>query len=156
MTLCRSPVRGNIDGAPAFGNKLEESLAGEGGTTTWRDVTGEGQASGTDARFYVPQNGSPWSLALLARALLADEDRSMVVLPGGTASLVARETMTFEGPDGPVAATMYELSGLDLNPSYLALDPEGKLFALASPRFAIVRAGYAAADQQLQIGRAHV
>src|SRR3546814_43828 len=150
------PVRWDIDGATTFGNKVDESFAREGGTATWRDATGEGQAAGTDARFYVPQNGSPWSLALLARALLADEDRSMVVLPGGTASLVARETMTFEGPDGPVAATMYELSGLDLNPSYLALDPEGKLFALASPRFAIVRAGYAAADQQLQIGRAHV
>src|SRR3546814_10921968 len=74
----------------------------------------------------------------------------MVVLPGGTAGLVARETRTFEGPDGPVAATMYELSGLDLNPSYLALDPEGKLFALASPRFAILRAGYEAADQKLR------
>jgi imidazolonepropionase-like amidohydrolase len=144
------PVRWDIDGATTFGNRVDESFAREGGNATWRDATGDGEVADSDARFYVPQNGSPWSLALLARALLADEDRSMPVLPGGTASLVARETMTFEGPDGPVAATMYELSGLDLNPSYLALDSEGKLFAVASPRFAIVRAGYEAADQRLR------
>lgn len=144
------PVRWDIDGATTFGNKVDESFAREGGSATWRDATGEGQAPTAEARFYVPQNGSPWSLALLAKALLVDDDRSLPVLPGGTASLTVRDTMTFEGPDGPVAATMYELSGLDLNPSYLALDAKGNLFALASPRFAVIRAGYEAADQKLR------
>lgn len=144
------PLRWDIEGATTFGNKVDEAFVRANGGATWRDSTGEGSAEGGDARFYVPQNGSPWSLGLLARALLADEDRSIPVLPGGTATLAARETMTFEGPDGPVAATMYEIGGLDLNPSYVALDAEGELFALASPRFALVRAGYEAADEPLR------
>ena len=146
------PVRWDIDGATSFGNKVDESFALSGGEATWRDATGEGKATATatDARFYVPQNGSPWALALLARALLADEDRALKVLPGGSARIAAHDTITFQGPEGPIAATLYEISGLDLNPSYVALDPEKRLLATASPRLAVIRSGYESADKRLR------
>jgi hypothetical protein len=143
------PVRWEIDGASNFGNKIDESFALGGGGATWRDATGEGSAR--DGRFYLPQNGSPWALALLARALLADEDRALKVLPGGGATITAHDTITLKGPEGPIAATMYEISGLDLNPSYVALDPAKRLFAtVPNPRLAIIRSGYEAADKQLR------
>lgn len=144
------PVRWEIEGATTFGNKVDERFVRQDGIAKWRDATGEGQAEIAKPIFYVPQNGSPWGVALLARALLADEDGRMEVLPGGSAAIAKRETMTFEGPDGPVAATTYEISGLDLNPTYITLDSDRELFALASPRFAIVRAGYEAADERLR------
>jgi imidazolonepropionase-like amidohydrolase len=144
------PVRWDIKGATNFGNKIDESFVVAGGGATWRDATGEGKGSATDARFYIPQNGSPWALAMLARVLLADEDRSLKVLPGGGATITAHDTMTFQGPEGPVAATMYEISGLDLNPSYVALDASKQLFATASARLAVIRSGYEAADKQLR------
>ena len=99
---------------------------------------------------YVDQNGSPWSLALLARALLADPDNSMPILPGGTARIQPHGNAVFEGEDGPVSATTYEISGLDLNPVYVTLDADNRFFAVAGPRFAIVRAGYESADSALR------
>ncbi|MGJ8536880.1 MAG: amidohydrolase family protein [Parasphingopyxis sp.] len=144
------PTGWTVEGASTFGNRVDETFSWSNGNATWRDATGEGAAEASDAQFYIPQGGSPWSLALLARALLADDDRSFDVLPGGTASLTPHATSTFEGPDGPVEATTYEIAGLDLNPSYVMLDGDGVLFAVASPRFAIVRAGYEAADAALR------
>ncbi|MGP1284001.1 MAG: amidohydrolase family protein [Parasphingopyxis sp.] len=144
------PLRWEIGGATTFGNLVDETFIRENGRARWRDATGEGEAAIADARFYIDQNGSPWSLALLARALLADADNSMAVLPGGTATLTERGTASYDGPDGAIATTTYEISGLDLNPVYVTLDADNRLFAFANPRFAIVRAGYEAADEALR------
>ncbi|MCA1749899.1 MAG: amidohydrolase family protein [Sphingomonadales bacterium] len=144
------PTSWEIEGATTFGNRVDESYSLTGGQAVWRDATGEGEASVEAPRFYIPQSGSPLAAALLARVLLADEDRQLPVLPGGTATLTAHDTVTFEGEGGLVETTTYELGGLDLNPSYVTLDAEGDLFAVASPRFAIVRAGYEAADERLR------
>lgn len=144
------PTRWSIEGSTTFGNPVDETYALTGGRAAWRDATGEGSAEIDEPRFYIPQSGSPLSQALLARVLLADEDRAMPVLPGGTATLTPHATATYEGEDGPVEATAYELGGLDLNPSYVTLDSDGDLFAVASPRFAIIRAGYEAADEALR------
>lgn len=144
------PLRWEIEGATTFGNLVDETFVRENGRARWRDATGEGEAAIADARFYIDQNGSPWSLALLARALLADADNSMAVLPGGIATLTERGTAGYDGPDGTVRTTTYEISGLDLNPVYVTLDADNRLFAFASPRFAIVRAGYEAADAALR------
>ncbi|MEO1167767.1 MAG: amidohydrolase family protein [Pseudomonadota bacterium] len=144
------PTAWTVEGSTTFGNLVDEMFRWDDGNASWRDATGVGATDGSDAQFYIPQGGSPWTLALLARALLADEDRSLDVLPGGTATLTPHATTTFDGPDGPVEATTYEIAGLDLNPSYVMLDSDNVMFAIASPRFAIIRAGYEAADAQLR------
>lgn len=144
------PTRWEIEGSTTFGNLVDESFSLSGSQAQWRDATGEGSASVETPRFYVPQNGSPLALALLARVLLEDDDGQLPVLPGGTATLTEYDTETYEGEGGSVAATTYEIAGLGLNPSYVTLDEEGDLFAVASPRFAIIRAGYEAADEALR------
>lgn len=144
------PTAWTVEGSTTFGNLVDEMFRWDDGNASWRDATGLGATDGSDAQFYIPQGGSPWTLALLARALLADEDRSLDVLPGGTATLTPHATTSFDGPDGPVEATTYEIAGLDLNPSYVMLDSDNVMFAVASPRFAIIRAGYEAADAQLR------
>lgn len=144
------PIGWTVEGASTFGNLVDEMFSWSDGNASWRDATGVGAADASEAQFYIPQGGSPWAMALLARALLADDDNSFAVLPGGTATLTPHGTTTFEGLDGPVEATTYEIAGLDLNPSYVTLGADGVLFAVASPRFAIIRAGYEAADAQLR------
>lgn len=144
------PTSWSITGATTFGNRVDEMFVIEDGQARWRDSSSEGEVAIADARFYVDQNGSPWSLALLARALLADDDNSMAVLPGGTATLTERGTASFEGGDGAVRTTTYEIAGLDLNPVYVTLDADNRFFAFATPRFAVIRAGYEAADTQLR------
>ncbi len=144
------PLSWEIDGATTFGNPVDETFAQTATSATWRDSTGEDTADIGEALFYVPQNGSPWALALLARALISDEDGRIDVLPGGTATLTAHGEANYDGPGGPVTATTYELGGLDLNPSYVMLDSENEFFAMASPRFAVIRAGYEEADARLR------
>ncbi|HBQ54515.1 MAG TPA: amidohydrolase, partial [Erythrobacter sp.] len=93
---------------------------------------------------------SPWGISLLARALLAVPDAQMAVLPGGTARIRARDTATYDGADGEVTVTTYEITGLSTDPAHITLDQDLNLFSVADPRFAIVRKGYEAADEALR------
>ena len=145
------PVEWTITGTTTFGNTVDEYFRVEGDTARWQDMTGSGEAAvDGETRFYIDQNGSVYSRALLANALLADEDGRMPVFPGGEASIRERSTMTFDGPDGELEVTAYEILGLSYNPGLVMLDQHGRFFATASPRFSMVREGYEAADQALR------
>jgi len=145
------PIELTISGTNTFGSSADEFFRFTDGTATWQDSTGPGQASTGDVTsFYINQNGSPYSSALLARALLADEDGRFDVLPGGEASIVTRETRRYDGPDGELEVTAYQILGLSYNPGLVMLDSDGRFFATASPRFAMVREGYESADEDLR------
>ncbi len=147
-----TPLDWTITGRTTFGNAVSESFRRTGKGVEWKDLAGPGSIKGKDApRYYATQNGSPYDVAALAKALLADADRTMPVAPGGTATLTERARSSFDGPDGKLDVVTYELSGLSLNPTYITLDAQGDLFALASAGFIIARAGYEkAADQPLR------
>ncbi len=142
------PLDWKITGTTTFGNPVDEEYHCRDGEAHWKDTTGVGNAG--ECAFYVDQNGSPWSAGLLARALLADDDGSIDVLPAGTATITKRDTATYDGPDGPVEATTYEITGLDTNPVHVTLDADNRFFASAGARFAIIRKGYEAADKALR------
>ena len=92
------PTNWTITGRTTFGNPVNESYACTDGKASWQDSTGPGSADACS--FYIDQNGSPWGISLLAKALLAVPDAQMAVLPGGTARIRARDTATYEGADG--------------------------------------------------------
>ena len=144
------PLSWTITGTTTFGNQVDEWFRREDGVASWQDASGSGSTQVDGPAFYAEQNGSVYSAGLLARALLADADGTLEVLPGGTARIRAHGTMTFDGPAGKVEATTYEISGLSLNPSYVTLDADRELFAVASPNVIIVRQGYESADQPLR------
>ncbi len=145
------PVDWTISGTTTFGSSVNEYFRLEDGTARWRDTTGTGEAAGDrGTRFYIDQNGSAYSGALLARALLADADGRFEVLPGGEASIRKGATKSFDGPDGTLDVTAYEILGLSYNPQLILLDQDGEFFATASPRFAMVRQGYESADESLR------
>ena len=142
------PTNWTITGRTTFGNPVNESYACADGKASWQDSTGPGSADACS--FYIDQNGSPWGISLLAKALLAVPDAQMAVLPGGTARIRARDTATYEGADGEVTVTTYEITGLSTDPAHITLDQDLNLFSVADPRFAIVRKGYEAADEALR------
>ena len=144
------PLSWTISGTTTFGNRVDEWFRREDGVASWQDASGGGSTPVDGPAFYVEQNGSVYSAGLLARALLADGDGTLEVLPGGTARIRTHGTMTFDGPAGKVAATTYEISGLSLNPSYVTLDADRELFAVATPNVIIVRQGYEPADKPLR------
>lgn len=145
------PTDWTITGRTSFGNLVDEYFRADAETARWQDTTGTGEARIDDASlFYVDQNGSAYSLALLARALLNEPDGRMNVYPSGEVSIRTRSTMPLEGTAGQLEVTAYEILGLSLNPSLVFLDQTGRFFAIASPRFSIIREGYQDADEQLR------
>ncbi len=146
------PVNWTITGRTTFGNLVNESFRRGPGFAMWRDLAGPGAIKGKDAPLlYASQNGSPFDISVMAKALLADPDHTMAVAPGGIASLTERGRSSFDGPDGKIEVITYELTGLSLNPSYITLDAGGELFAVASADFIMARKGYEqAADVPLR------
>ncbi|MDJ0938996.1 MAG: amidohydrolase family protein [Woeseiaceae bacterium] len=145
------PIAWTITGTQTFGSSVDEYFRVEDGVARWQDTTGTGEAAiAGDTLFYIDQNGSVYSRALLARALLADADGRVEVFPSGEATIRKRDTKTYDGPDGELEVTAYEILGLSYNPGLVMLDQDGQFFATASPRFSMVREGYEAADEALR------
>ncbi len=145
------PINWTVIGKTTFGNSVDEYFRVEGGAAHWQDTTGVGEAQiDGGSLFYIDQNGSAYSRALLANALLADKDGQINVYPSGEARIHKRSTMSFDGPAGPLEVTAYEILGLALNPQLILLDQNDHFFAVASPRFSIVREGYESADESLR------
>lgn len=145
------PTAWTIDGATTFGNEVHETFALDGNAASWTDTTGSSTAERTEPSIYIPQNGSPYALAIYTKALLADDDLQMPAWPAGTLSMnPTGKVITVDGEGGPIYAAAYALVGDDVDPTYFLLDGDHNLFALISPRFVIVREGYEQADEQLQ------
>ena len=145
------PIDWTVIGKTTFGNSVDEYFRVEDGVARWQDTTGAGDAHFDGASlFYIDQNGSAYSRALLANALLGDEDERINVYPSGEARIHKRSTMSFDGSAGRLEVTAYEILGLALNPELILLDQNNQFFAVASPRFSIVREGYEAADESLR------
>ncbi|WP_428409506.1 amidohydrolase family protein [Hyphococcus sp.] len=144
------PVAWSIAGNTTFGNEVEESYALKGGTATWSDAAGEGNAAVGEPTLYINQFGSPYAAFIQANALLKDSDRTMPALPAGELRLVEIDTLTVSGEGGDETITTYALSGADLDPDYFILDDENKFFAYITPRFITIRKGYEAEEERLR------
>ena len=144
------PTSWTVSGASTFGNKIDEQFVLSGDEASWKDATGASNTRPTEPSLYVAQDSSPYAIWIYAKALLADEDHSMPVLPAGTLRLDEIETLKVTGTEGTIEVTSYALSGIDLNPTYFLLDQEDAFFAFITPRFAIVRSGYEAEEERLR------
>lgn len=137
-----APVAWEVSGKTTFGNAVNESFSRTNDKVDWTDLSGPGSLSSENLpAYYVTQNGSPFDIAILAKALLADDDQSMPVAPTGIATLAERDRRVVASESGPTELITYELSGLSTTPSYITLDAEGELAALPSPGFIIRRKG---------------
>ncbi len=144
------PVAWSVEGNTTFGNAVDETFSLQGNEAVWTDSTGPGSASISEPSVYIAQSGSPYALAVYAKALLADDDQTIPALPAGNLTLQALETFDVTGPDGSEPAASYALIGPELDPSYFVLDEADDFLALISPEFLIVREGYEGEDQRLR------
>jgi imidazolonepropionase-like amidohydrolase len=144
------PLAWNIKGSTTFGSKVDESFALSASQASWTDATGKGAAAVREPSLYVAQGASPWATGLYARALLKDADRQMPALPGGTLRLEKTQELQVAGKPGPVSATAYALSGIELTPQTMLLDAGGAMVAYVTPSFIVVREGYEAEEKRLR------
>ncbi len=143
------PTRWSIQGASTFGNQVDEMFAWTDTAAVWRDATGEGSATLDEPAYYVPQNASPYQLAIAGRILLADADRAIPALPGGELRLSELETLPVGEGETAGEVTAYALSGTSLNPTYFLMQ-ENAFFGVISPGFAVLADGYEGDDEALR------
>ena len=144
------PIAWTVTGSTTFGSKVDEHFQWGPEKAVWRDASGAGEAPTDLPVLYISQSASPWALGYYARQLLATGNRRMPALPSGEVSLEAVETLSVGEGDSRLDVTTYALTGLDLNPDYVLLDADRRLFAMASPGIVVVREGYEAEAPRLR------
>ena len=117
---------------------VSESFSLAGGKASWRNRAEQGEKQLTGAAFYVPVNGPPEMLGVLARALLKAPQHRLALLPAGEATI--EQVGALPGPaDGAATGlTQYQISGLDLSPTRIWLAPDGETAAVAAYWFSVL------------------
>ncbi|MEM7707479.1 MAG: amidohydrolase family protein [Pseudomonadota bacterium] len=130
------PVEVRITGVDYMKSVVEEKVSVKDGVWAWQSSADAG--SSADPGFYTSLDGPPGETTLLIRALLADDDRTIPLLPQGEAKLEIVGDHTFE--DGE-RVRLAELSGLGFEPFPVWLDERDNIFAVVSGWFGMVPAG---------------
>lgn len=125
---------------------IAENFAIKDGTARWSSGADSGAAAANG--FYLPSGANAEDMAALARALLQAKDE-LALLPAGRARIEKKQELSVNGAAGPAKATLYLISGIDLQPAALWLDTDLELFATASTWQSLVKAGYEDALPQL-------
>lgn len=135
-----APVKWTIDGASLFGNAVHETFDWANGTATWAGQADQGKVKAPKLLFYAAADAGPWIQGQYARALLKAPDHTLPVLPSGSMRLETLKTVTVGEGAKAIPVTLYEIAGLELNPTLIALDAKGDLFAV--PGEGLIRTGY--------------
>lgn len=144
------PLEWTIKGKTTFGNAVDEYFIAENGMATWRASAGEDQAEFDGNTLYVAQSASPYSLFVYANAMLSNGLNSLDAFPGGQLTIKEIEPLYLKSETSDMSGKIYAINGIDLDPSYLVLDDHKKLLAFISPRFALIRDGFAHHDADLR------
>ncbi|MFD2499461.1 hypothetical protein ACFSTI_12255 [Rhizorhabdus histidinilytica] len=127
------PTAWTIKGTSLMGGTVDESYRWSAGRAQWSSQADQGSAKAKQPPLYVVNDDSPYAIWVYARAALAQPDHSIAVLPAGRIALEQLRTLTVGEGDAATEVTAWRLTGVQLNPSYLLLDKDRKLFALFGP-----------------------
>lgn len=137
------PEKLYIEGISPFGAPVEEELSLEKGVASWSSTDERGNAKSSGPQFYIPKNSTLAVNSQLVKALLADDDRRIDLLPQGQAQLKELEKITLTQGEEKKTISLYAVSGLGFTPSLGWFDEEGDLFAQDDGGwFAILRKGW--------------
>jgi hypothetical protein len=128
---------------------VEEKFSIADRTATWKNRTEQGTQPVSAEAFYIPLNGTPEILAVLARALLKAPDHELALLPAGEARIERADTVDVVTPSGKTKVTQYRIVGLDFSPAPIWLDAEGNAVGSLSTWFSVVSPGYEQSVKQL-------
>ncbi len=138
------PVRWEIDGSSLMGGDVNEWFRLEGDTARWVSQADEGEVTITEPSLYSVNDGTAWDNYVYAKALLADDDQTMPLLPAGELTLTEVVEKTFGEGDEAITVTFYRVSGADSNGTLIGIDETGDFFALPSAGGGVVKEGYEA------------
>jgi len=122
-------------GKTTFDATIDERFQQEGGRASWKTLSDAGETAAPAPLFYVPIQGTPEAVAVLARALLATSGGRLPLAPSGEASITRVETIAVAAGGATRSVSLYAIAGLDLSPTYVWLEdgPRQDLFAALYP-----------------------
>lgn len=136
------PVDWRITGKTVFGNEVNEQFSLIDGMANWESSSESGSAKVESGEIYIAQNASPYALFIYAKALLENTNQSLSALPSGELTIKKVQSLTLhDDKNTKVEAIIYSINGIELAPSYIALDQNQHLLAYLSPRAVIVKEG---------------
>jgi len=108
-----------------------ETFAISAGMARWKSPIDAGSASYSAAAFYVSQAGPIDTNAWLLETLLARPDKTMNLLPGGTARAVKLADLDVGSGAAKQTITLWALSGISTSPLPVWADANNKFFGVA-------------------------
>jgi hypothetical protein len=136
------PIDWRITGKTVFGNEVDEQFSLQDNMANWQSSAESGSAKFDNSAIYIAQNASPYAFYIYATALLEKTSHSLSALPSGELTLTQVEKVELRDIKGVmVNATIYAINGIELDPSYIALDNNHHMLAYLSPRAVIIREG---------------
>ncbi len=141
----------DVTGVSYSKQEVDEHYSRKGGTAAWRSAPGDGQQANTAASaYYLVHQSNAEDYAALARALKSASNGKLPLLPAGEARVhkLATHTLFYESRETQVS--LYQISGIDLQPTSIWLDSSDALFSFGSPWIGVVREGYESALPELQ------
>lgn len=137
------PIDWRITGKTVFGNEVNEHFSVQGDRANWQSSAEIGSAKFDNNAVYIAQNASPYALYVYAIALLAQTEHSLSALPSGALTISQVEKVELIDVNGvKVNATIYAINGIDLDPSYIALDENRHMLSYLSPQAVVIREGF--------------
>ncbi len=132
------------NGKSTFGAPIDETFSRSNGRAVWKSNADKGEQSGVESAVYVPLESSVEALAITARSLLRARDNKLPALPGGQLSISKLQETTLDVNNKKAAVVLYSIAGLGLEPAFVWLkaDASQPLFAVVSPGFAVIEAGW--------------
>ena len=144
------PARLTVDGVNYLKTAVAERFTLEGGKASWKSAGEQGETTVAGPAFYVPAEGAPEIIAVLARALLAAPGGRLPLLPAGEAAIEKRGPLTVTAGGRSRTVVQYAITGLGFSPTPVWLDEDGAFFAQHGGWPVAIRAGWEAAIPQLE------
>src|SRR4029453_18479820 len=108
-----------------------ETFAISGGMARWKSPIDAGSASYSAAAFYVSQAGPIDTNAWLLETLLARPDKTMILLPGGSARAVKLADLDVGSGAAKQTITLWAIAGISTSPLPVWADTNNKFFGVA-------------------------
>ena len=122
------PVRWTINATSLFGSPVQEHFAWASGKAEWSSQADRGEIAAPTPILYVGNDVSPWMTSVYIKALLKAPKNTLPVAPAGSMRLEEVRRITVGKGRAATQLTVYELSGIDLSPSYVLVDGRGEFF----------------------------
>jgi imidazolonepropionase-like amidohydrolase len=143
------PARADSVGHDYYKGQADEHFAIENGVAHWKNKAEDEQKPVTGEAFYADMYGTPYTVDLMVKALLASPTKTIAILPQGEAKIAKLEDKTVTANGKSETVSLYAITGLDIAPNYVWFDKNNDLFASGSTWWMVTREGWSTVAPEL-------